>query len=181
MNKMTSENLRSAFGGESQAHMRYRIWADVAEKEGFINVSRLFKATSQAEEVHARLHFKELKDEIGDFAVTSGAGFGILDTAANLIAARDGEVFEYTQMYPAYIAVAEMQEEKSAAKVMKMAVAAEKIHAERYQKAYDAVNEGKDLDAENILLCPVCGYISIDINEEKCPICGAPSSKFIAF
>ena len=51
MNKMTQDNLRSAFGGESMAHMRYRIWGEKA-KEGFPNVSRLFYATSDAEEVH---------------------------------------------------------------------------------------------------------------------------------
>ena len=181
MNKMTSDNLRSAFGGESQAHMRYRIWADVAEKEGFPNVSRLFKATSEAEEIHARLHFKELKDEAGDFAVLSGAGFGIGSTAENLEGAKGGEVFEYTQMYPAYIAVAEMQEETSAVKEMKHVVAAEKVHAERYQSALDAVNAGKDLDAEKILLCPVCGCITFDATEERCPICGVPSSKFVEF
>jgi len=53
MNAMTVQNLRSAFGGESQAHMRYLIWADKAEKEGFPNVGRLFRAISFAEQVHA--------------------------------------------------------------------------------------------------------------------------------
>ena len=46
MNAMTAENLRSAFGGESQAHMRYLAWADKAEKDGFENVGRLFRAIS---------------------------------------------------------------------------------------------------------------------------------------
>ena len=91
MNAMTSENLRSAFGGESQAHMRYRIWGNEAEKQGFPNVKRLFDATSEAEAVHATLHFKALKDVKGDFSVTSGAGFGNKKTKSR----NHGQTFKY--------------------------------------------------------------------------------------
>lgn len=181
MNAMTSENLRSAFGGESQAHMRYRIWGNEAEKQGFPNVKRLFDATSEAEAVHATLHFKALKDVKGDFSVTSGAGFGLGTTSENLQAAADGERFEFTQMYPAYIAVAEFQEEKEAVRAMRFAVEAEKVHEERYLEAKKDVDAGHDLKAENILLCPVCGYITFDANEEYCPICHTKSSKFVAY
>lgn len=181
MNAMTQDSLRSAFGGESQAHMRYRIWGDVAKKEGFPNVKRLFDCTSAAEEVHARLHFNALRDEEGDFAVTSMAGFGIGTTSENLQGGINGEEFEFTQMYPAYICIAEMQEEKEAVRAMRYAVEAEKIHAKRYQEAKDCVDAGKDLDAENILLCPVCGYITFDANEEECPICHTKSKAFVAY
>lgn len=181
MNKMTSDNLRSAFGGESQAHMRYIIWGEAAEKKGLKNVARLFRATSDAEEVHAKLHFNALKDEKGDFPVLSMAGFGMGDTVENLQGAKGGEVFEYTQMYPAYIAVAELQEEKGAIKAMRFAIEAEKVHAERYQEAIDAVEAGKDLDADKIFLCPVCGYITFDANEETCPICGSKSKVFVEY
>ena len=67
MRDMTAANLRSAFGGESQAHMRYKIWADVAEKEGFCNVASLFEAVSFAEQIHATSHFSVLKDVKGAF------------------------------------------------------------------------------------------------------------------
>lgn len=181
MNQMTSDNLRSAFGGESMAHMRYRIWGDIAEKDGYPNVKRLFLATSDAEQVHATLHFNALKDVHGDFPVTSMAGFGISSTSDNLEGAKGGEIFESTQMYPAYIAVAEMQEEKEAVRAMRFATAAEKVHAERYQEAKDCVDAGKDLDAEKILMCPVCGFITFDESVEECPICHAKSSKFVAY
>ena len=180
MNQMTSSNLRSAFGGESQARNRYNIWGDVAEKDGFKNVKRLFDATSDAERIHASLHFNALKDESGDFAVTSMAGFGINSTSENLEAAKNGEIFESTQMYPAFIAVAEMQGEKEAVKAMKFATAAEEVHAKRFQAAKDAVDQGKDLDVEKIFLCPVCGYITFE-DEEKCPICRCAGSKFVAY
>jgi len=178
MNKMTQDNLRSAFGGESMAHMRYRIWGEKAKKEGFPNVSRLFYATSDAEEVHATHHFNAMKDIEGGFPVTAMAEFGLTSTSENLQGAIDGEVFEYTQMYPAYIAVAEMQEEKEAVRAMKYAIEAEKIHAELFTKAKEAVDQGKDLEAEQVLLCPICGFISITGKEDACPLCNAKKELF---
>ncbi|WBW50403.1 Rubrerythrin-2 [Peptoniphilus equinus] len=180
MNHMTSDNLRSAFGGESQAHMRYRIWGNLAKKEGKENIARLFLATSDAEQVHATLHFNALRDVAGDFPVTSMAGFGIGSLKENLEGAKGGEVFEYTQMYPAYIAVAEMQGEDEAVKAMRYAIEAEKVHAERYQAAIDAVEAGKDLEVETVKLCPVCGYIAFE-DVETCPLCGCKSGLFVEY
>lgn len=181
MNAMTAENLRSAFGGESQAHMRYRIWAEKAEKDGFPNVARLFRATSDAEQVHATYHFKALKDVVGDFSVTSGAVFGYTSTSENLQGAINGEVHEATQMYPAYIAVAEMQNEQEAIRAYKYAIEAEKVHAKLFTKAKEAVDAGKDLEAKTVKLCPVCGYVTIDGDEDKCPLCGAKKDVFIEY
>lgn len=181
MNHMTQDNLRSSFGGESQAHMRYRIWGARAEKEGFPNVARLFACTSDAEQVHATLHFNALKDVNGDFPVVSMAGFGLNETSQNLQGAIDGETFEFTQMYPAYIAVAELQEEKTAISAMRFAIEAEKVHAELFGIAKEAVDAGKDLEAEVVLLCPVCGFISLTGEEENCPICNAKKEKFIEY
>lgn len=181
MHAMTQDNLRSAFGGESQAHMRYGIWAKTAKAEGFPNVERLFKCTGDAETVHANLHFKALKDVHGDFPVTSMAGFGIGNTSENLQKGIDGETYEFTEMYPAFIEVAKFQGEEDAVKAMRYAVEAEKVHAERYAEAKKAVDAGNDLDAEDILLCPVCGYITFDKNEEVCPICQTKSKAFIAY
>jgi rubrerythrin len=178
MNDMTANNLRSAFGGESQAHMRYRIWGDKAKKDGFPTVGRLFMATSDAEEVHATLHFKAFKDEVGGFSVNAMAEFGYGPTSENLKGAIAGETFEYTQMYPAYIAVAEMQGEKEAISAMKFATEAEKIHAELFKKAKEAVDNGKDLEAKGIYLCPICGYVSLTGDEEKCPLCNAKRELF---
>lgn len=181
MNAMTAENLRSAFGGESHAHMRYRIWGDKAKKDGYPTVARLFLATSDAEEIHATLHFKALKDQAGDFLVASGAGFGLGTTSENLQGAIDGELHEVNQMYPAYIAVAEMQEEKSAIAAMKFAIEAEKVHADLFTKAKEAVDAEKDLQAQVIELCPVCGFITLTGEEDQCPLCKVKRELFIAY
>ncbi len=181
MNAMTQDNLRSAFGGESQAHMRYRIWGEKAKRDGFPNVERLFLATSDAEQVHATLHFKALRDIAGDYSVVSGGEFGLGSTSDNLQGAINGELHEVGQMYPAYIAVAKMQEEDEAVQAMQYAVDAEQVHADRFTEAKEAVDAGNDLDAEDILLCPVCGYITFDAEEEVCPICDTKSKAFIAY
>lgn len=180
MNVMTQTNLQSAYGGESMARTRYNIWADQAKKEGFANVARLFLATADAEKVHATLHFKALKETTGAFAVTSEAGFGLGDTAANLQGAIEGETFEFTQMYPSYIAVAEMQGESAAIRAFKHAIEAEKVHAQLFARALEAVRAGKDLEADRIEMCPVCGFVEIDGDDERCPLCGAKRAVFAA-
>lgn len=181
MNAMTQDNLRSAFGGESQAHMRYRIWAEKATKDGFPNVGRLFIATSDAEQVHATLHFRALGDVSGDFAVTSGGGFGLGSTSENLQGGINGEMFEVEQMYPAYIAVAELQNEQAAISSMKYAVEAEKVHAQLFTQAKALVDDEKDLDVDKIYLCPICGFISLTGEEDNCPLCKAKKEKFIVY
>ena len=55
---------------------------------------------------------------------------------------------------------------------------AEKIHAELFSKAKEAVDSGKDLDAKKIYLCPICGYISLTGEEENCPLCKAKRELF---
>ncbi|MHA1168716.1 MAG: rubrerythrin family protein, partial [Candidatus Hodarchaeales archaeon] len=131
MRKMTEKNLNDAFAGESQAHMRYLAFGDKAEKEGFSNIARLFKATSFAEQVHATKHFKTLG--------------GIKGTSDNLQAAIDGEHFEQHDMYPAYVAVAELEGEKAAKKSAEWALESEKLHEALYKKAKESVDAGKDM------------------------------------
>ena len=87
-------------------------------------------------------------------------------------------MFEVEQMYPAYIAVAEMQNEKSAISAMRFAIEAEKVHAELFTKAKEAVDSGKDLEAKTILLCPICGFISLTGEEDNCPLCNAKKELF---
>ncbi|MCD6323648.1 MAG: rubrerythrin family protein, partial [Desulfurococcales archaeon] len=106
---MTRDALMPAFGGESMAHMRHLIFADIAEKEGFRNVARLFRAVAYAERIHAGNHFRRLKDLKTDAKVVAGGGFGSGDTLKNLELAITGERFEVKEMYPAYIEISKAQ------------------------------------------------------------------------
>lgn len=181
MRSMTAANLRSAFGGESQAHMRYLIYADKAKEEGFPNVARLFTAVSDAERVHATKHFTTLKDEGGDFLVASMAGFGLGSTASNLDVAIGGETFEINEMYPAYLAVARDQSEVEAEESLRRALAAEKIHVKLYQKAKEAVLAGKDMELGPIQICQECGWTVEGDAPDICPVCRKPKEYFKTF
>ena len=112
MKQMTEQNLINAFGGESQAHMRYLHFANQADKEKFPNVARLFRAVAHAEYVHAGDHYRELRHLNGGVVANSMAAFGPGDTKKNLGLAIAGEDFKITEMYPTYIEVAKFQGEK---------------------------------------------------------------------
>ena len=180
-NAMTSDFLHSAYGGESMAHMRYLIWSDKAEREGFPNVARLFQAIAYAEEVHASNHFREIGGETADATVTAGAVFGYNKTAENLQGAINGELHEVEQMYPVYLNAAEFQKEVGAQRSFRFALEAEKQHAVLFQKALDAVKQGKDLELKAIYVCPVCGHTVLDELPERCPVCGAKKESYREF
>ena len=167
MKKMTEDNVKGAFAGESQAHVKYKAFAEAAEKEKLLNIGRLFRANSFAEQIHATNHLRTLS--------------GIKRTAENLQAAIDGETFEVTEMYPAYIKVAEDQGEKTAVMWFNYAIAAEKVHAGLYKRAKESADKGKDLDYFPVQVCGVCGFTVEGEAPDKCPVCGAPKEKFIKF
>jgi len=161
----TSENLKEAFAGESQANQKYRAFARKAEQDGMPNVARLFRAAAEAEVVHAQGHLRAMD--------------GVAATVDNLKAAIAGETYEFTTMYPPMLA--EAQAEGHKAKTMfGFALKAEAVHAKLYQRALEAVEQGKDLAEAGFYLCPVCGNIEFGVPPENCPICGARKEKFIA-
>lgn len=180
-NAMTLDFLRSAYGGESMAHMRYMLWSDVAQEEGYPNVAKLFKAIAYAERVHARNHFREIGGNTADASVTAGAVFGMGKTVDNLQGAINGELHEVEQMYPVYLNAAEFQKEEGAKRSFYGALEAEKIHAELFKKAKEAVKEGQDVELKKVFICPICGHTVLDEAPEKCPICGAKKEMYKEF
>jgi len=167
MHAMTKEFLQAAFAGESQAHMKYLIFSQEAEKKGMPQLGRLFRAIAYAEQVHATNHFREL-GKIGD-------------PASNVQSCIEGENFEVTEMYPAYLATAELQGEKGAARSTYYALEAEKIHETMYARAKAVVSGGKDLALGPMLICPVCGYTVEGEALASCPVCGVKRESFKTF
>ena len=53
----TARSLMKAFAGESQARNRYTFYAQVARKEGLIQIAQVFQLTAANEEVHAKEFF----------------------------------------------------------------------------------------------------------------------------
>jgi len=180
-NAMTAENLRSAYGGESMAHMRYLIWSDIAEKEGLPRIANLLRAISYSEWAHARNHFTVLGGNIGDHLVASGAVFGVGKTVDNLTGGFMGEEFEIEQMYPVYLQTAEFQGEKGAAGTFGWALAAEKIHARLFHEAHEASVSGKDIGVEALFICNICGHTATESAPRQCPVCKAGSDAYKEF
>lgn len=160
----TGKNLEAAFGGESQAYQKYSAFAKQAEKDGFKNIAKLFRTTAEAEKIHAEGHLKAM-DKIGS-------------TLENLEAAIGGETYEFEDMYPPMYEQA-VAEGHKAKKMFGWAIEAEKVHADLYKKALQAVKEGKDIDEVGIYLCPLCGYIEVGFPQNNCPICGVKPSGFV--
>ncbi len=160
----TNDNLKNAFAGESQANQKYLAFAKAAEKEGFANVAKLFRTTAMAERIHAEGHLNSLG--------------GVSSTADNLQEAISGETYEFSQMYPPMFDLAEA-EGHPAKRMFRFALDAEKVHAELYEKALEAVRQGKDLATAEVWLCPYCGHVELGNPPEKCPICGAKASAYI--
>lgn len=180
-NAMVGDFLHSAYGGESMAHMRYLICGDMAKKEGFQNVAKLFEAISYAERVHTSNHFREIGGNTADATVTAGGVFGSGKTVDNLQRAINGEVHEVEQMYPVYLNAAKFQNESGAERSFHFALEAEKIHARLFQQAQDAVKEGKDIELKKVFICPVCGHTILDGAPDNCPVCGAKKEMYKEF
>lgn len=181
MKKMTEQHLINAFGGESQAHMRYLHFANRAEQDEYPNVARLFRAVAHAEYVHAGDHYRELKHLEGGFVANSMAAFGPGDTRKNLRLGIMGEEFEITEMYPSYIEVAKLQGEKGAQRSFEWSYGTEKEHKKLFEKAQRAVDSGEDVTLEPLQICSVCGYTLEGNAPDRCPLCGAPREKFTTF
>ena len=157
----TEKNLMEAFAGESQANRRYLAFSKQAEKDGYHQVARLFRAAAEAETVHAHNHLRAL---------------GVVKTTAeNLKESISGETHEFKTMYPAMIDDAKQEGQKVAERSFIYANEVEKEHAALYERA---LNGPDRLEAVDYYVCSVCGYVSEGKPPEKCPVCGSKSTVF---
>jgi rubrerythrin len=160
----TEENLSTAFAGESQANRRYLFFADKADKEGYPQVARLFRAAADAETVHARNHFNAMD--------------GVGSTRDNLTAAAMGEHHEFTRMYPPFIAQAEVEQNDRAQRTFNLANEVEQVHHRLFEAALKEVEVGQKTKEEPIYVCQTCGNTVSGEAPDKCPICGAAMKQF---
>ena len=163
----TEKNLMAAFAGESQARNKYTYFASEAKKEGYEHIAAIFEATANNEKEHAKLWFKEL-GELGT-------------TAQNLLAAAEGENYEWTDMYDTFAKEAEEEGFKKIAAKFRMVAAIEKTHEERYRKLLSNVEMQQVFEKaeETIWECRNCGHLVMGKKApEVCPVCVHPKSFF---
>jgi len=159
----SEEHLKAAFAGESQANRKYLAFAAKADKEGFPQAARLFRAAAEAETIHAHAHLKALK--------------GIGNTAQNLEAAIAGETFEFKQMYPEMIEAAKAEGNKEAERSFSYANDVEKVQAALYKKVLDGL--GSSQENYPYYVCPTCGFTAEGAPPDKCPVCGVKGQMFL--
>jgi rubrerythrin len=160
----TTQNLKDAFSGESQANRTYLAFSKKAEQEGLFQVAKLFRAAAYAETVHALNHLEII-----------GKTKSSLE---NLKTAVSGETFEFDEMYPKYIETAKQEGNKKAKWSFDVANKVEKIHAKLFSKAIEALEGNKMSTKTDYYVCEVCGNTVEGAAPERCPICGAPKKEF---
>ena len=163
----TEKNLEAAFAGESQDRNKYTYFASVAKKQGFEQIANLFLKTADNEKEHAKMWFKELN--------------GIGDTAENLLAAAEGENYEWTDMYEDFAKTAEEEGFTELAHKFRLVAAIEKHHEERYRALLRNVETAEVFKRSEIKVweCRNCGHIVVGKEApEVCPVCNHPQSYF---
>jgi len=163
----TEKNLAEAFAGESQARNKYTYFAQVASREGYDQISELFLKTARNEQEHARLWFEELGHING--------------TAANLLAAAQGENYEWTDMYERFARDAEEEGFSELAARFRRVAAIEKSHEERYRALLKNVQMQQVFEKgeETMWECRICGHLVMGKKApEVCPVCSYSQSYF---
>ncbi len=165
----TEQNLMTAFAGESQARNKYTYFASKAKKDGYEQIAAIFEETANNEKEHAKMWFKELH------------GGEVPSTEENLLAAAEGEYYEWTDMYDKFAREAEEEGFTDIARKFRGVAAIEKEHEARYRKLLKNIEDEVvfSRDGDTIWQCRNCGHIVIGKKAPKvCPVCNHPQSYF---
>jgi len=176
----TEKHLLMSFAGESQARMRYTMFASTAKKEGFEQIAAIFLETADQEKEHAKKFFSYL--EGGPLEITATYPAGIVGTTAeNLKAAAEGENEEWTDIYPHFADVAEAEGFPVIAATFRKIAAVETEHEKRYLRLLEKVVAGKVFarDEEVVWQCRNCGHVHVGKEAPKaCPTCAHSQAYF---
>ena len=165
----TEQNLMAAFAGESQARNKYTYFASKAKKDGYEQIAAIFEETANNEKEHAKMWFKELN------------GGSIPSTEENLLAAAEGENYEWTDMYEDFAKTAEQEGFAALAARFRMVGAIEKMHEERYRELLRDVQAQAVFEKSSVKVweCRNCGHIVVGTSAPKvCPACHYPQGYY---
>jgi rubrerythrin len=175
----TEKNLLIAFAGESQARNRYTYYASVAKKEGYEQIAAIFLETAENEKEHAKVFFKHLGE--GTAEIAAGFPFHLGDTLTNLLAAAEGENYEWTTMYQNFAEVAKKEGFKEIAASFREIAKVEKFHESRYRALAAHVKNGTLFKRTEPVAwhCRNCGYVVKGKNAPSaCPSCKHPRAYY---
>ena len=165
----TEANLMTAFAGESQARNKYTYYASAANKEGYVQIAKLFTETADNEKEHAKIWFKLLH------------GGKVADTATNLADAAAGENYEWTDMYAGFAKTAKEEGFDHIAYLFDAVGKIEKEHEERFLALLNNVKTESVFKKEEeiVWICLNCGHIHVGKDAPSvCPVCDHPQAYF---
>jgi rubrerythrin len=176
----TEQNLLKSFAGESQARMRYQLFAKQAKKDGYEQIAALFEETANEEKRHATEFFRLL--EGGHLEITATYPAGIVGaTPENLLAAANGELEEWDVLYREFAKVAEEEGFPHIAIKFELIGTVEKRHEQRYRQLLQNIEEQQVFQRSETKKwhCRECGYVHEgDEAPEKCPLCSHPMAYY---
>jgi Rubrerythrin len=180
----TEKNLMVAFAGESQAIIRYMLFAHAAlsrpQKAGYEQIVKIFTDTAENEKIHARVFLNYL--EGGDIEITATYPASmILDTKSNLEAAAAGEKMEWSTTYANFEKIAKEEDFPEIADSFKQVAVAEKFHESRFQKLAKNISNGEVFKKNTPVIwhCINCGYVYEGMEAPKeCPSCRHPQAYY---
>jgi rubrerythrin len=159
----TDENLKAAITNESLARNRYSYFAEMANKEGYRYIAKIFEEIAENEKYHA---IEELKLLLGN-----------RDTLSNLTESVNGEQYESEDMYPRFAAEAEVEGNRAATVLFKQIARIETQHHDRFKKLLEMVAAGNVFkrDVPIKWKCVICGYAHEGLEPpNRCPYCKRP-------
>lgn len=171
----TLQHLQAAYEGESNARVRYRLFAVQADMDGFRAAASLFRAAARAEQIHADNHARVIRS-LGAEPRFELQRVEVHGTAANLAEAIKGEEYERDVMYPEFVAEAKQSRQNAAARSFTYALQAEAEHAKLFRAALASLQPGQEPVVHYV--CPVCGFTTADVELVRCSICSNPREKF---
>ena len=171
----TLEHLQTAYDGESNARVRYRLFAVQADLDGYRDVASLFRAAARAEQVHAENHARVIRS-MGAEPKKTIRPTQVENTAKNLETAIRGEEYERDVMYPEFVAEAKESRQNAAARSFSYALDVEAIHANLFRQALEQLQLGEG--PVEYYVCLVCGFTTAEVEIERCGVCGNPRERF---
>lgn len=163
MDEAIKSALEEAYTGEAKAALRLKLYADVAEKEGYSRIAQLFRAISFSEEIHGTRALRVLK-EIGNTEENLKDGFRSEERVAQVA-------------YEEFLKIANNLGDEAAVQHFSQSRDVEEGHAKLYK---DALNDMMSERGTVYHVCTVCGYISDGAPPEECPVCGVKKEKFVS-
>jgi rubrerythrin len=158
--------LLTAFSQECMAHVRYKLYAEDAEKRGMKNTARLFRAASDSEWYHAK-----------NFYYTAPA---LREPVPGIEESAENERREVEETYRECLDYARERKLALPAYAFTDALMAEKVHLGLFRKAREQLGTGEDISGESYFTCSSCGYTFSGTEHPKnCPVCGAPADKIL--